>query len=144
MVNNTHTSCNIEGLLLEPRKIIADERGSVMHMIKSAELSHPIAEVYFSTVKPNVVKGWKRHKKMWQRYVVPIGEMEFRFIDERPDSITFGNRFSVRVSRENYQLLTVPPGVWYSFQCVSDMEAIVVNAASLEHDPSETETRPLD
>lgn len=141
---NFETISKIDGLTLEPRKIIADERGGVMHMVKASEIEGPIAEVYFSIIKPQVNKGWKRHKRMWQRYAVPVGEIEFKFIDERPGSTTFGSSFSTRVSRENHVLLTVPPGVWYSFQCVSDVEAIIVNAASLEHDSSEIETRSVD
>ena len=144
MTKTSDSTIKIEGLLLEPRKIITDERGGVMHMLKASETVHPIAEVYFSTIKPQVNKGWKRHKKMWQRYAVPVGEIEFKFIDERPYSTTSGNRLSIRVSRENHMLVTVPPGVWYSFQCVSDVEAVIVNAASLEHDSSELETRPAE
>jgi dTDP-4-dehydrorhamnose 3,5-epimerase-like enzyme len=76
----------IHDLTIEPRRVLEDNRGSVLHMTKSSELLRPIAEVYFSTINPGVTKGWKRHKQMWQRFSVPIGEIEFRFIDERPES----------------------------------------------------------
>ena len=142
-MSTDHLSTPIVGLMLEPRRVITDERGSVMHMIKLSNSSRPIGEVYFSTVKPGVIKGWKRHKVMWQRFTVPVGEIEFEFIDERPDSKSLGSRFMVRASRENHQLITVPPGIWYSFRCVSHMEAMIVNASDIEHDPGESETRPL-
>lgn len=138
------TNSIIDGLVFEPKKIFADTRGSVMHMAKVSELGTPIAEVYFSTVKPGVTKGWKCHKKMWQRFAVPVGEIEFKFVDERIESSTRDKKMTVRISKDNYQLVIVPPGIWYSFQCVSDVDAMIVNAASLEHDPTESETRPLE
>lgn len=137
------TSHLLEGLLIEPRTIITDERGSLIHMLKASNSKHPIAEIYFSTVMPGVNKGWKRHRIMWQRFTVPIGEIEFRFLDERPSSSTVGESFSTRVSRDNHVLVTVPPGIWYSFRCISVTEALIVNATDIEHDPSESETRPL-
>ena len=136
--------CPIEGLTFERRSVFADERGSVMHMLKASQTDRPIREVYFSTVKPGVTKGWKRHKIMWQRFAVPIGAIRFSFIDERPQSKSSGAVFSADISKENYYLVTVPPGIWYSFQCVSETEAMVVNAADTEHDPSESETKNLD
>lgn len=134
----------IAGVEIEPRKIFSDDRGGVMHMLKMSETTQPIAEVYFSTIRPHITKGWKRHKRMWQRFAVPVGEIEFRFVDDRPASPTTGNKSSIRVSRNNHVLITVPPGIWYSFKCVSDVEAVIVNAASVEHDPEEIETKPLD
>jgi dTDP-4-dehydrorhamnose 3,5-epimerase len=133
----------LDGLSIEPRKIITDERGSLLHMLKSSNSKQPVAEIYFSSVLPGVNKGWKRHKRMWQRFSVPIGEIEFKFFDERPHSVTFGQSFSIRVSRNYHVLVTVPPGIWYSFRCTSLTEALIVNASDIEHDPTETETRPL-
>jgi dTDP-4-dehydrorhamnose 3,5-epimerase len=140
----TEIRTNIDGLLLDPRKVIADDRGSVMHMTKASDSQRTIAEVYFSTINPGVTKGWKRHKRMWQCFSVPIGEVEFQFIDERPNSKTEGAREIIRLSRSNHSLITVPPGIWYSFKCTSPEEAMIVNATDIEHDPDESEVRPLD
>lgn len=140
----TDPRTKIDGLLLEPRKVIADARGCVMHMTKAADSQHSIAEVYFSTINPGVTKGWKRHKRMWQRFTVPIGEVEFQFIDERTNSKTENARETIRLSRRNHSLITVPPGIWYSFRCTSTSEAMIINATDIEHDPNESEIRPLD
>ena len=142
-MSNSQQSQPLEGLLIEPRKIITDARGSVIHMLKASNSKRPIAEIYFSSVLPGVDKGWKRHKIIWQRFTVPIGEIEFRFLDERPNSATTGQSYSLRVSRDNHVLITVPPLIWYSFRCVSVTEALIVNATDFEHDPSESESRPM-
>ena len=132
----------LEGLTIEPRKILTDGRGSLIHMLKASNSTHRVAEIYFSSVYPGVNKGWKRHKVMWQRFTVPLGEIEFHFLDERANSTTKGQTFNILVSRNNHVLLTVPPGLWYSFKCTSKTEALIVNASDTEHDPSESETRP--
>jgi dTDP-4-dehydrorhamnose 3,5-epimerase len=132
----------IDGLTVEPKQVFTDARGSVMHMLKSSEASFHIGEIYFSTVQPGVTKGWKRHSRMTQRFVVPFGEIMFQFEDDRPLSLSSGAKFSINLSPHNYQLITVPPGVWYSFKCVSMTVALIANATDIEHDPLESETRP--
>jgi dTDP-4-dehydrorhamnose 3,5-epimerase len=140
-MTNLQTTTPLEGLSIESRKVFTDERGSLFHMLKASNSKLPVGEIYFSSVLPGVDKGWKRHKRMWQRFAVPIGEIEFRFLDERPHSATIGQSYSTRVSRNNHVLVTVPPGIWYSFRCTSLTEALIVNASDIEHDPSESETR---
>jgi dTDP-4-dehydrorhamnose 3,5-epimerase len=131
----------IDGLMIESKKIIQGERGCVYHMVRASQTSMPIKEVYFSSVKSGVSKGWKRHRLMWQRFTVPIGEIEFSFIDARSDSKTFQKELSVVISASNHALITVPPGIWYTFKCLSSSESLIVNAPSHEHDPDELETK---
>ncbi len=49
----------IEGITITPLKQILDERGKVMHMLRrDDEHFQQFGEIYFSTVRPNVVKAW--------------------------------------------------------------------------------------
>ena len=42
---------NIEGVQISPLKIISDERGSVMHMLRSdSQVFKKFGEIYFSTI----------------------------------------------------------------------------------------------
>lgn len=136
---------NIEGLCLTPLKTFPDERGKVMHMMKSTSpFFKKFGEVYFSFTNHNVIKGWKLHLEMEQNFVVPVGEMKLVFYDGREDSITNGKIEEILLSPENYHLLTVPSGLWYSFQGKSAEPAMLVNCATLPHDPDESRTAPLD
>jgi len=67
--------------------------------------------------------------------VVVIGEIEFVVYDD--------NRFyGVKLSKNNYQRLTVGPGLWLAFRGL-DSENMLLNLASIEHDPNESENVDL-
>ena len=59
----------IQGVEIVPLKVIPDERGRVMHMLKATDkYFEKFGEIYFSVVYPNVIKGWHLHKKMIINY----------------------------------------------------------------------------
>lgn len=135
----------IDGINIIPLKKIPDERGSVMHMLRSTDPHFTkFGEVYFSTVLPNAVKAWKRHKLMTQHFAVPYGKIKLVVYDNREESPTSGNLETIFIGEESYQLVIVPPKLWYGFQCVSDDTAILTNCADMPHDPSESEKMDLE
>lgn len=85
------------------------------------------------------IKAWKRHRKMTLNLVVPTGEIKFVLFDDRLDSTTCGQFFSIHLSRNNYQRLTVPPLVWMGVQGVSEDLNMLLNIASIPHDPEEVD-----
>jgi len=126
-------------------KQFVDERGKVMHMMRSDnELFKHFGEIYFSTVNPGKVKAWKRHMRMTQNFAVPVGAVRFVIWDPRPDSPTSGEIEEIVIGADQYRLLTVPPHVWYGFQCVSKCPGVIANCTDMLHDPSETEKVPQD
>lgn len=130
----------IHGVVVTPLRQIVDERGKVMHMLRSdAPHFQGFGEIYFSTVHPCVVKGWHRHKRMVLNYAVPSGLIKFVLHDDRPDSPTRGETNQFFIGPENYVLVTVPAMVWNGFKGVGDETAIVANCASIPHDPDEIE-----
>ncbi len=136
----------VEGVSIHPLKQIGDDRGMVMHMLRSdAPFFESFGEVYFSTVKRGVIKGWKRHRRMTQNYAVPVGEIRIVIWDDRPDSKTKGTAQEIQVGFGKYGLVHIPPRVWYAFQGAGETaESLVVNVASIPYDPEEAETRPID
>jgi dTDP-4-dehydrorhamnose 3,5-epimerase len=135
---------NITGVQLTPLKIIAGDTGSVLHALKQHETSYNgFGEAYFSTVNHNVVKGWKRHRRMLLNIVVPSGAIAFMMYDGREDSDTFRQTQQVVLSQQNYHRLTVPPGVWMAFKGVSETTNMLLNIASIPHDPTEADSLPL-
>src|SRR6185312_3772256 len=133
----------IKEVLLTPLRIIPGVSGEVLHALKEDESSfHGFGEAYFSTVQKDAVKGWKKHREMILNLVVPAGSIRFVLFDDRPDSKSFRTIQEVILSRENYQRLTVPPGIWMAFQGLEDGVNILLNIASIRHDPSEAENLP--
>ena len=128
----------IEGVKVTPLRQIADERGKIMHMLRSdAPHFQEFGEIYFSCVHPGAIKAWHIHKKMTLNYAVPFGKIKFVLFDDRPDSSPRGQTQELYLGPETYQLVTVPPLVWNGFKGVGTETSIVANCATLAHDPDE-------
>jgi len=128
----------IKGVKITPLKQIVDERGKIMHMLRSdSDIFQSFGEIYFSCVYPGVIKGWHLHKKMILNYAVPVGNIKFVLYDDRENSPTKGNIQEIFMGQDNYVLVTVPPLIWNGFKGIGDVSAIVANCASIPHDPDE-------
>lgn len=132
---------SLEGVLLTPLKIIPDERGQIMHVLRSdAPFFRQFGEVYISCIYPGAVKAWKLHAKNWGNLAVPIGRVKFVLADQREDSPTKGQIQEVFLGDNTYQLLTIPPGVAYGWKnLLPQTTAFVVNCASEPHQPGEAQ-----
>jgi dTDP-4-dehydrorhamnose 3,5-epimerase len=133
----------INGVLITPLKIIQVSEGDVYHGIKSSEKGYfGFGEAYFSSIKPGQIKGWKRHHKMTLNIIVPSGEIQFVMFDDRNNA---EERFQdIVLSLKNYCRLTIPPMVWMAFKGLSDEKSLLLNVASIPHDPNESEVKKLD
>ena len=136
----------IEGVIVTPLRQILDERGKIMHMMRSDSPNfEAFGEIYFSCVHPGAIKAWHIHKKMTLNYAVPHGKIKFVLYDERPESPTHGQLQEIYMGPDNYCLVTVPPMVWNGFKGLGESMAIVANCATLAHDPDEIMRRdPFD
>jgi dTDP-4-dehydrorhamnose 3,5-epimerase len=129
----------IEGVFFEPLQQIKDDRGAVFHHLKHTSPSFKgFEEVYISKTFPGKIKAWKKHLKMTQNFCVPVGCFKFVLFDDRDGSTTFNicNEFRIDDDKD-YQLLSIPPNVWYGFQCLSDSSSIIVNLTNLAFDATE-------
>ncbi len=136
----------IDGVMITPLRQILDERGKVMHMLKTGdEHFQQFGEIYFSCIYPGAVKGWHIHKEMTLNYTVPHGHIKFVLYDERSESPTCGEIQEVFMGPDNYCLVTVPPMVWNGFKGIGDGMAIVANCATMAHSAAEIDRRdPFD
>lgn len=132
---------DIFGVIVQPLKVMQDERGAVMHMLRSDSLVFKhFGEIYFSEVNPGVTKAWKRHKRMTQHFSVPTGKVKFVVYDDRSDSPSCGLFGIYELGRPDaYQLLVIPPMLWYGFQGRSTSPSVIANCADMPHDPIESE-----
>lgn len=133
----------IDGVIVTPLKQILDERGKVMHMLRSdSPVFEQFGEIYFSCVYPGAIKAWHIHKLMTLNYAVPHGLIKFVLYDDRPASSTRGKLQELFLGPDNYCLITVPPMVWNGFKGMGNETAIVANCASIPHTPDEIERKP--
>jgi dTDP-4-dehydrorhamnose 3,5-epimerase len=125
----------MDKIVLTPLKQIYHAKGDVFHVIKKSDNDfYGFGEAYFSTINKNEIKGWRKHEKMTLNLVVPVGEVEFIIYNE--ESIKF---FNTKLSKNNYQRLTVKPGLWVAFRGCGEVN-IILNLANIEHDSSESIT----
>ena len=128
----------ISGIKITPKKQIFDERGKIMHMLRSDEkIFKKFGEIYFSSTSPGAVKAWHKHKKMTLNYVVVSGKIKLVLFDDRKNSKTYGRIQEIYLSTENYFLVTVPPMIWNGFKAIDNKSAIVANCSDIPHDPKE-------
>lgn len=128
----------IDGVNIVPLKKIPDERGTIMHMLKSTDAHfEQFGEIYFSTIYPEIIKGWHIHSKMTINYAVIVGMIKLVLYDSRDNSPTKGEMMELFIGDENYVLVQVPPGVWNGFKGIGKKTAIVANCSTIPHDPNE-------
>jgi len=135
----------MDQIKLTPLKKIHHPKGDIFHGMKSSDEGFSgFGEAYFSSIKCNEIKGWKKHHKMVLNLIVPVGSIEFVIYDDREKSINRERFTKVVLSRDNYQRLTIPPGVWVAFRGTGPTENLLLNLASIEHDANEAENMPLE
>ena len=129
---------NVNDISITSLKKINLQGGGVMHaMKKSDDTFKGFGEAYFSQINPGEIKAWKLHSKMTMNLIVPIGEVEFVFID------SIGGIRRERIGKENYSRLTVPPGIWFGFRGVSKALSLLLNLANIEHSPKEVQRKEV-
>ena len=140
IINNAIKS-KVEGVLISALKQIEDERGAVLHMLRSdSPLFSKFGEIYFSLVNKGVIKAWKRHKAMTQRIAVPIGRIRLVLFDNRTKSASKGVVEEIILGRpDQYYLICIPPMLWYGFQGISESPALLANCSDIPHDTKESE-----
>ena len=127
----------ISDVIIKDLKVIPDERGSIMHMIKNINNDFVFGEIYFSTSYPNVIKGWHEHTKQTQNYAVIRGMIKLVLYDNRENSSTYKKIQEIFIGSKNYKLVTIPPGIINGYKNIGIDEAIVANCSDMPHQDSE-------
>mgnify|MGYP001593654466 CR=1 FL=1 len=133
----------MNGVTLTALRRITTPGGDVLHgMKRSDEGFAGFGEAYFSTIRKGHVKGWKRHNRMTLNFVVPSGQVRVCVWDERVGTQEY---FLLGPdSAQGYARLTIAPGLWVAFGGIAEGESLLLNIASIEHDPTESDSLPLE
>jgi dTDP-4-dehydrorhamnose 3,5-epimerase len=135
----------ITGIKIKPLKIIPNDKGNIFHYVRSDEGNFGgFGECYLSEIYPKKIKGWKLHKFQTQNLIVPVGKVQFILYDSRINSISKNKIQEVILGLPNdYNRLTIPFGIWYSFKCISNNKGLLINFTDLPHDSNESEFQNL-
>ena len=128
----------IHGVKISKLKIISDNRGKVMHMLRNdSPVFKSFGEVYFSTIYESKIKAWHLHKESYLNYACIFGEVKLALFDDRNQSKTNGKYQTIILSPDDYFLITIPPYIWNGFKGLSSDESIIANCLDQPHDEKE-------
>ncbi|MBW1713177.1 MAG: dTDP-4-dehydrorhamnose 3,5-epimerase family protein [Deltaproteobacteria bacterium] len=143
-----YTAPTIIGLRVKELKVIPDERGRLMEILRADdELFDKFGQVYMTTTLPGVVKAWHLHRIQTDNVCCLTGAIKLAVFDDRHDSSTKGQVNFFYLGRDNPLLIHIPPGLYHGWKCVSLEEAVIINTVSDPFDrdhPDEVRLDPHD
>ncbi len=118
----------IEGVQVRKLRLIPDERGFLMEMMRSdwPEFEN-FGQTYITAVYPGVVKGWHYHKKQTDHFVCVHGMAKVVLYDGREGSATHGEVNEFFMGQLNPIMLKIPKGVYHGFKGISQEMTLIVN-----------------
>lgn len=126
---------SLDDIVVTPLARIPTNGGDVMHAMKSSDDGYAsFGEAYFSWIASGLIKAWKRHSKMTMNIVVPVGCVRFVFYLDGAEAFRVEE-----IGVDRYVRLSVPPGIWFGFQGLAEPQSLVLNIASIPHDPNEVQ-----
>jgi dTDP-4-dehydrorhamnose 3,5-epimerase len=118
----------IQGVRTKALRVIPDERGRVMEILRADEdLFLKFGQVYMTTTYPKVVKAWHYHKHQSDNIAAVKGMIKLALYDAREDSPTRGEINEFFIGDHNPMLVQVPNGVFHGWKCISEQEALIIN-----------------
>jgi dTDP-4-dehydrorhamnose 3,5-epimerase len=119
----------IAGVKVKPLRIIPDERGWLMEVLRAdePELFTKFGQVYVSATYPGVVKAWHFHRRQIDNFACVAGMVKLVLVDTRDDSPTRGRINEFFVGAQNPVLVQVPNLVYHGWKCISVEPSLVLN-----------------
>ena len=134
----------IHDIKITPLKIISDDRGKVMHMLrKDSAIFDKFGEIYFSTIFKDSVKAWHLHRESTLNYACIKGKVRLVLFDGREKSSTKGKYQEIILSPVSYVLVTIPPNIWNGFKNLDNEESIIANCLTIAHNEKEMVRKDL-
>lgn len=128
----------INGVGIYPRQKFCNDQGCVYKMIQDDDVFFErFGEIYFSFIKPGVIKGWNIHTRMDVNMACVNGTVLLVLYDRRPDSSSTGVIQEIIIGERDYCLVHIPHGVAFSWKALDDKSALIANCATLPHSQEE-------
>ena len=136
----------IEGVIIKKLRVIPDERGFLMEMLRcDDDFFKAFGQVYLSVAYPGVVKGWHYHKHQTDHFAAVKGMLKVALYDMREGSKTKGTVNVFFIGEKNPVLLVIPPFVAHGVKAVGGEAGYLVNCPDKPYnyeDPDEYRIDP--
>lgn len=118
----------IDGVIVKKLKVIPDERGYLMEMLRADDpFFEKFGQVYLTAAYPGVVKGWHYHKVQTDHFVAVSGMVKVVLYDRRDGSPTRGEVNEFFMGLHNPILLVIPPLVAHGMKAIGTEPGMVIN-----------------
>jgi dTDP-4-dehydrorhamnose 3,5-epimerase len=118
----------IDGVILRELKLIPDERGWLVELMRSDwELFERFGQVYLTTVYPGIVKAWHYHKKQTDNMTCIKGMLKLVLYDSRKTSRTHKQLEEIFFGDRKPLLVKIPPLVHHGFKAIGGETAYAIN-----------------
>lgn len=130
------SSRRIEGVIVKPLRVIPDERGWLMEILRrdETELFSRFGQVYVSATYPGVVKAWHYHKDQIDNFTCVAGMVKLVLVDTWKGSATEGTANEYFIGVQNPALVQAPNLVYHDWDCISPEPSRVVNIPNEPYD----------
>ena len=134
----------IHGVNVKPLRVIPDERGYLMEMLRADDpFFQKFGQVYVSVAYPGVVKGWHYHRKQTDHFVIVKGMMKVVLYDALEGSPTKGMINEFFMGERNPILVTIPPGVVHGMKGIGTEPAMLVNTPTEPYNRAEPDEQRI-
>jgi dTDP-4-dehydrorhamnose 3,5-epimerase len=128
----------IDGVKIKKLKVIPDERGWLMEILRSDDdIFEKFGQVYLTTAYPGVVKAWHLHKKQQDNFTCIKGMMKVALYDSRKGSPTHKEINEFFIGERNPTLISVPPLVYHGFKAIGTESAFFLSIPTLPYNYGE-------
>ena len=125
----------ISGVEIKKLKVITDERGFLMEMLRCDDpIFEKFGQVYLTVCNPGYVKGWHYHKKQADHFVVVKGNARVVLYDMRKDSPTKSQVQEIFMGEKNPILLKIPTFVLHGITPDGNEPVYLMNCPTLPYD----------
>ena len=116
-------------------QIIENDKGNIFKFANADKYSDFIkGEIYFSEVKANTSKPWRRHTRINTVIGVVSGEINIKIRSDISNQL-----INKKLSLENSTLIKIKFGTWYSFENEKNRPCLLFAMLDKKHDDGEVE-----
>jgi len=118
----------IDGVIVKKLKVIPDERGRLMEMVRADDpFFESFGQTYMTTAYPGAVKAWHAHKQQTDHFTVIKGMAKVVLYDGRDGSPTKGEVNEFFMGEHNPIMVRIPNRVQHGFKNIGTDQCIIVN-----------------
>jgi dTDP-4-dehydrorhamnose 3,5-epimerase len=99
-------------IIFKTKKII-NNKGNLQKFVDiKSNFYKGFGEIYFTEIKKNKIKGWKKHTKNFSLIKTIFGEVQFTFYYKN-------NYYYLNIKEIDDIIIQIPPNLWFSFKGIS-------------------------